>query len=105
MEHKLPRWLAAYYSLLGALAVLAIAAAATWFAQAELARREQDTPRYLLKDNGGYLALYTADGAGPLAEYDIRTRLLPEQDVLALQQGVPVTDEEELQRRLEDYGL
>lgn len=105
MQEKLPRWLAAYYSLLGALAVLCIAAAATWFGQAELERREQDSPRYLLKDNGGYLALYTADGTGPLAEYDIRTRLLPEEDVLALQQGVLVEDEAELQRRLEDYGL
>ena len=32
-------------------------------------------------------------------------RLLPESDVLALQQGVFVADETELQRRLEDYGL
>ena len=46
------------------------------------------------------------DGTGPLAQYDeIYTRLLPESDVLALQQGVPVYDEAELQKRLEDYGL
>ena len=51
------------------------------------------------------MALYSGDGQGPLAEYDLMTRLLPEQDVLALQQGVPVKDEAELQRRLEDYGL
>ena len=61
-------------------------------------------PAYLLKDHGGKLALYAADGGGPLEEYDIYTRLLPEQDVLALQQGVPVADAAELQRRLEDYG-
>ena len=61
-------------------------------------------PAYLLKDNGGKLALYAADGGGLLEEYDIYTRLLPEQDVLALQQGVPVADAAELQRRLEDYG-
>ena len=49
---------------------------------------------------------YTADGIGPLATYDdLYTRLLPESDVLALQQGVFVADEAELQRRLEDYGL
>ena len=41
-----------------------------------------------------------------LARYDeIYTRLLPEGDALALQQGVPITDERELQKRLEDYGL
>ena len=50
--------------------------------------------------------LYTIDGSGPLARYDeIYTRLLPEGDALALQQGVPITDERELQKRLEDYGL
>ena len=52
------------------------------------------------------MALYTAEGTGPLATYEeIYTRLLPESDVLALQQGVFVSDEAELQRRLEDYGL
>ena len=56
--------------------------------------------------SGGHVALYTADGIGPLATYDdLYTRLLPESDVLALQQGVFVADEAELQRRLEDYGL
>ena len=71
--------------------------------------RGQPSPapaRYLLKDSGGHVALYTADGIGPLATYDdLYTRLLPESDVLALQQGVFVADEAELQRRLEDYGL
>ena len=67
---------------------------------------ETAAPRYLLKDSGGHVALYTADGIGPLATYDdLYTRLLPESDVLALQQGVFVADEAELQRRLEDYGL
>ena len=74
----------------------------------EKARPQPETaaPRYLLKDSGGHVALYTADGIGPLATYDdLYTRLLPESDVLALQQGVFVADEAELQRRLEDYGL
>lgn len=47
----------------------------------------------------------TSSARSPLAQYDLLTRLLPEQDVLALQQGVPVQDEAELQQRLEDYGL
>jgi hypothetical protein len=83
--------------------VLCLAAALVWFARPQ---PETTAPRYLLKDSGGHVALYTADGIGPLATYDdLYTRLLPESDVLALQQGVFVADEAELQRRLEDYGL
>ena len=92
-----------YLSLLAGLAVLCLAAALVWFARPQ---PETAAPRYLLKDSGGHVALYTADGIGPLATYDdLYTRLLPESDVLALQQGVFVADEAELQRRLEDYGL
>ena len=105
METKLPKWARRYLTLLVALAVLGIAAACVWFAQAALENAQRPQPRYLLKDTGGYVSLYTADGRGPLAQYDLLTRLLPEQDVLALQQGVPVQDEAELQQRLEDYGL
>ena len=91
-----------YLSLLGALAVLCIAAGIWWFIRGQ----QRAEPQYLLKDNGGHPALYTIDGSGPLARYDeIYTRLLPEGDALALQQGVPITDERELQKRLEDYGL
>ena len=90
-----------YLSLLAGLAVLCLAAALVWFARPQ---PETAAPRYLLKDSGGHVALYTADGIGPLATYDdLYTRLLPESDVLALQQGVFVADEAELQRRLEDY--
>ena len=89
--------------LLAGLALLCLAAALVWFARPQ---PETAAPRYLLKDSGGHVALYTADGIGPLATYDdLYTRLLPESDVLALQQGVFVADETELQRRLEDYGL
>lgn len=105
MEQKLPKWIKAYLSLLAGAAVLGIVAAAVWFALAARDAASAPAPRYLLKDSGGYIALYSGDGQGPLARYDLMTRLLPEQDVLALQQGVPVQDEAELQRRLEDYGL
>lgn len=101
-EHK--RGWILYFSLLGALALLCIVACALWFALGSRPQPQQSAG-YLLKDNGGHLALYAADGSGPLAEYDIYTRLLPENDVLALQQGVTVADEAELQQRLEDYGL
>lgn len=101
-EHR--RGWVLYFSLLGALALLCVVAGALWFALGSHPQPQQNTG-YLLKDNGGHLALYTADGTGPLAEYDIYTRLLPENDILALQEGVAVADEAELQQRLEDYGL
>lgn len=101
-EHR--RGWVLYLSLLGALALLCVVAGALWFALDSRPQPQQNTG-YLLKDNGGHLALYTADGTGPLAEYDIYTRLLPENDILALQEGVAVADEAELQQRLEDYGL
>ena len=83
-------------ALLGGLAALCIGAAAALLVNPSPA---PSPPQYLLKDHGGRLALYTGEGA------EIYTRLLPERDLLALQQGVPVADESELQRRLEDYGL
>lgn len=81
--------------------VLLLALLALW------GRRPQPAaPQYMLRDNGGHPALYTADGAGPLAQYDeIYTRLLPESDYLNLQQGILLADEAELQARLEDLGL
>ena len=51
------------------------------------------------------LRTYTPDGTGPLAQYDVYTRLLPEPDCLALQQDVSIYTEAELQQKLEDYGL
>lgn len=102
MQHHANRGLTLGLFLLGVLALLCLVAAGIWLA---LSNQTRTPGGYLLRDNGGHLALYTAEGTGPLAEYnDIYTRLLPEQDFLALQQGVLVEDEAELQRRLEDYG-
>lgn len=103
MQRKMPRAYRAYFLLLGALAALCIGAGVLWFAVD--ARRQPAAPQYLLKDNAGHVALYAADGSGPLAQYDIYTRLLPEADVLALQQGIAAQDEADLQQKLEDYGL
>lgn len=103
LHHELPRWYRVYLSALGILAALIIAAAG--FLLAAGTQRAVPAAQYLLKDNGGRLALYTADGAGPLAQYDVYTRLLPEEDLLALQQGVAVCSDAELQQKLEDYGM
>ena len=88
-----------YLALLAAAAVLCLAAGLAWLVRGQ-------PHRYLLRDCAGHPALYTAEGIGPLATYeDIYTHLLPESDVLALQQGVYLANEAELQQRLEDYGL
>ena len=39
-----------------------------------------------------------------VTRYEIYTGLLPEQDVAALQQGIPVATQKELRRYLEDFG-
>lgn len=99
------RWFAVFAAALGMLALLAVVWACIWMLGSRTEAQPAPAPAYLLRDNGGKVALYTAEGEGPIAQYDIYTRLLPQADVLALQQGVPVQDEAALQRLLEDYGM
>ena len=103
LRYQLPRGYRRYLLGLAMLALLCIAAAVTVFFVP--VQKQQPQAQYLLKDNAGRLALYTPDGTGPLAQYDVYTRLLPEPDCLALQQGVSIYTEAELQQKLEDYGL
>ena len=103
MRYQLPWGYRRYLLGLAMLALLCIAAAVTVFFVP--VQKQQPQAQYLLKDNAGRLALYTPDGTGPLAQYDVYTRLLPEPDCLALQQGVSIYTEAELQKKLEDYGL
>ncbi len=53
METKLPKWARRYLTLLGALAVLGIAAACVWFAQAALENAQRPQPRYRRTYPGG----------------------------------------------------
>jgi flagellar basal body-associated protein FliL len=99
---KRKSWLILFAVLLAALALTGILWAVVWFS----AKKETaPQPEYYLRDLGGKVALYNGDGTGPLAEYEIYTRLLPQTDVLALQAGVPVQNDAQLQSLLEDYGL
>ena len=63
-------------------------------------------PRYLIKDEGGRVAVYAAfrPDAPPLARYDIYVNLLPAADVLRLKAGWPISNDAALQRTLEDLG-
>lgn len=92
-----------YLSLLAGLAALCLAAALVWFARPQPGNRRAALP---FKGQRRARSAVHRRRHRPLATYDdLYTRLLPESDVLALQQGVFVADEAELQRRLEDYGL
>ena len=103
MEKKRISGSSLYLLVLGVIALLCLAGGVWWLMYG---RTQNPAPMYLLKDNAGHVALYSGDGSGPLAQYEeIYTRLLPENDVLALQQGVPVSSETELEKRLEDYGF
>lgn len=88
-------------AVLALLCLLTVALAAGSFQLSALSER---TPQYLLKDDGGFLAVYTPDGATEVAKYEVLTRLLPENDFAALQAGVPAYSDAELQRLIEDYG-
>ncbi len=103
MRYQLPRGYRRYLLGLAMLALLCIAAAVTVFFVP--VQKQQPQAQYLLKDNAGRLALYTPDGTGPLAQYDVYTRLLPEPDCLALQQGVSIYTEAELQQKLEASSI
>lgn len=78
MRYQLPRGYRRYLLGLAMLALLCIAAAVTVFFVP--VQKQQPQAQYLLKDNAGRLALYTPDGTGPLAQYDVYTRLLPERE-------------------------
>ena len=66
--------------------------------------RAAEPPSYTLGEDSGKLALFKTGENTPVTRYEIYTGLLPEQDVAALQQGIPVATQKELRRYLEDFG-
>ena len=63
-----------------------------------------EPPAYTLGEDSGKLALFKTGESAPVTRYEIYTGLLPEQDVAALQEGIPVATQKELRRYLEDFG-
>ena len=96
-----------WFIVLLVLCAAALALSILWMVRPQAIEPQPpaSAPVYLLKDCGGRLALYPAGQDHPIAVYDVYTRLLPEIDVLYLQQGIPVHSTEELLHLLEDYGL
>ena len=58
---------------------------------------------FLLGVNDGYVALWKDGGNKPYQVFPLRIELLPKSDQQALERGILVTDESELNRLLEDY--
>lgn len=85
----------------------ALALSLLFFWMPEFIAPQPPEPTAYLRDHHGRIALFSADPDAETPErvFELYTRLLPENDVLALQAGVAVHSEEELERLLEDYGL
>lgn len=84
---------------------LAVCVGAALVALSVLRAPQAEESRYVLRDFNGQLALFEPDGEAPVARYDVYTALLPEEDAALLREGIPVADQAQLQRLLEDFGL
>lgn len=97
-----------WFWVLAALCLLALAVALLWMLAPRMVEPDVRQPLCVLRDVNGRVARFDPgqDTAQPPAEVyaGVYTHLLPEQDVLALREGIPVYSEEELQRLLEDFG-
>lgn len=58
---------------------------------------------YVLKENGGRIAVFVKGQAEPVITTDTMVNILPEEDQQALEDGVEVYGERALQKALEDY--
>ncbi|MEG1781715.1 MAG: hypothetical protein RR253_00535 [Oscillospiraceae bacterium] len=60
---------------------------------------------YIVKDYGGKIAVFAPEEEEPMVVYDVYTHLLPENDIELLRKGITATDDFELLKTLEDFGL
>jgi hypothetical protein len=58
---------------------------------------------YLLRETDGKIGLYLPDEDTPRQVLDIFTYTLPDYDQQLLKEGIPVADEEDLQKYLEEF--
>lgn len=69
----------------------------------EASLRPQPSPGFVLKEYEGRMALYRENAPRPYRILDREVWLLPEEDRLALQEGILVATEQELRQLLEDW--
>jgi len=74
-------------------------------ASAETEQSSQPIPqaKYLMKNHGGRLAVFSPQEESPLLIFDVYISTLPEYDQKLLQEGIPAQGEEQLTRLIEDY--
>ena len=99
-----------WFWLLAILCAGALAVSLFWMTKPLFLKEKGDAQAgqpapYLLRDSGGRIALYRQGEEEPVQVYDLYTHLLPQTDVLSLQKGIPIENEEQLDRLLEDLGL
>ena len=58
---------------------------------------------FILGSHNGYIALWSGDSIDPDRIYPYRVSILPEADQQALEQKIPVRNDRDLQKILEDY--
>ena len=58
---------------------------------------------FLLGVKDGYISLWTDSSPDPVEVFPYQARFLPLADQQALEQGIPIENEAELNRLLEDY--
>ncbi|MEG0021118.1 MAG: hypothetical protein RR846_06010 [Oscillospiraceae bacterium] len=61
--------------------------------------------QYIIADYHGKIAVFHKIDGEPVVVYEVYTHLLPENDIELLRKGIKVSSKEELQLRLEDFGL
>ena len=59
--------------------------------------------KYTLKEFNGMLAVFENNSSKPREVYNISIKSFPEEDVIKLQKGITVNNEDELNKLLEDY--
>lgn len=93
-----------WFYILALLCAVSLLFSLFWLAGPRSEAPDQSGSGYILKDYGGRLALYRQNEAAPLEVYELYTYLLPEMDVENLKAGIPLQNEEQLDRLLEDFG-
>ncbi|MDR2502088.1 MAG: hypothetical protein LBC78_02430 [Oscillospiraceae bacterium] len=96
--------LAVTLAALSAGALKKTASASERPAAAIAAVSEEPQAKYILRNRGGFVAVYEVTGADPIIETEIEVEFLREYDRRALEAGMEARDYSELQQLLEDLS-
>ncbi len=89
--------------IIACVAMMAIALTMVVFTAADFRHIREDS--FVLREHTGRVAVFSgADNENPLAVTDIKIENLPSSDRNKLGKGIAVSDEDSLQKLLEDLG-